>query len=67
MSRRLQGRVPTAALRRASGAAATDWSVERGDVMGALVVLGQFFIGVGVLLLGLAAIWFVSVYAQKRE
>jgi len=35
--------------------------------MGALVVLGQFFIGVGVLLLGLAAIWFVSVYAQKRE
>jgi len=33
--------------------------------MGFLVVLGQFFIGLGVLLIGLAALWFVSVYNSK--
>jgi hypothetical protein len=37
------------------------------DDMGALVVLGQFFIGVGVLLLGVAAIWFVSVYSGRKD
>jgi len=32
-----------------------------------LALLGQFFVGVGLLLLGAAAIWFVSVYADKKE
>jgi hypothetical protein len=32
-----------------------------------LVILGEFFIGLGLLLLGLAAIWFVSVYAEKNN
>jgi hypothetical protein len=32
-----------------------------------LAVLGQFFIGVGVLLLGTAAIWFVTIYSVKNE
>ncbi len=31
-----------------------------------LAILGQFFIGLGVLLLGLAAIWFVSMYGEKK-
>jgi hypothetical protein len=34
--------------------------------MGALAVLGQFFLGVGVLLLGVAAAWFVSVYSTRK-
>jgi hypothetical protein len=34
--------------------------------MGTLAVLGQFFIGIGILLLGVAAIWFVSIYSQKK-
>jgi hypothetical protein len=32
-----------------------------------LAILGQFFIGVGVLLLGVAAIWFVTIYSEKNE
>ena len=32
-----------------------------------LAILGQFFIGLGVLLLGLAAIWYVSMLGEKRE
>jgi hypothetical protein len=36
------------------------------DNMGTLAVLGQFFIGIGILLLGVAAIWFVSIYSQKK-
>lgn len=32
-----------------------------------LAILGQFFIGLGVLLLGLAALWFVSMYGEKKE
>jgi len=32
-----------------------------------LVLLGQFFVGIGLLLLGSAAIWFVSVYAEKNK
>jgi hypothetical protein len=35
--------------------------------MGALAILGQFFVGLGLLLLGLAALWFVSVYAGSKE
>jgi len=31
-----------------------------------LVILGQFFIGLGVLLFGLAALWFVSVYNIRK-
>lgn len=31
-----------------------------------LVVLGEFFVGLGVLLIGLAALWFVSVHAEKK-
>ena len=32
-----------------------------------LAILGQFFIGVGILLLGVAAIWFVAIYSEKNE
>jgi hypothetical protein len=32
-----------------------------------LALLGQFFVGVGLLLLGTAAIWFVSAYGAKKE
>jgi hypothetical protein len=32
-----------------------------------LAVLGRFFIGVGVLLLGVAAIWFVAAYSENKE
>ena len=35
--------------------------------MGQLALLGQFLSGVGVLLLGCAAMWFVSVYGEKKE
>jgi len=35
--------------------------------MGVLAVLGQFFVGIGVMLLGVAAVWFVSVYMGKKE
>jgi len=34
--------------------------------MAILAILGQFFIGLGVLLIGLAALWFVSVYGSKK-
>lgn len=34
--------------------------------MESLEMLGQFFIGVGLLLLGCAALWFVAVYGEKR-
>jgi hypothetical protein len=37
------------------------------DDMETLALLGQFFAGVGLLLLGIAAIWFVSVYNEKKE
>ncbi len=36
------------------------------DDVGNLTMLGQFLLGVGVLLLGVAAIWFVSVYASRK-
>jgi hypothetical protein len=32
-----------------------------------LVDLGHFFVGIGLLLVGCAAIWFVSVYSAKRD
>jgi hypothetical protein len=32
-----------------------------------LAILGRFFIGVGVMLLGVAAIWFVAIYSEKKE
>jgi len=32
-----------------------------------LVMLGQFFIGLGILLVGLAALWFVAVYQEKNK
>lgn len=35
--------------------------------MGNLAPFGQFLSGVGVLLLGCAAMWFVSVYSGKKE
>ena len=35
--------------------------------MGTLMGLGQFFIGIGVMLLGVAAVWFVSVYSSKKS
>lgn len=36
------------------------------DGMHYLVMLGQAAIGLGVLLMGLAALWFVYVYQQKK-
>ncbi len=35
--------------------------------MDTLLILGKFFVGVGVLLLGVAALWFVTVYADKND
>ncbi len=35
--------------------------------METLAVLGTFFVGVGVLLLGCAALWFVTVYSDKKD
>jgi hypothetical protein len=35
--------------------------------MEVLVILGKFFVGLGVLLLGSAAIWFVSIYSEKHK
>ena len=32
-----------------------------------LAILGQFFIGVGMLLLGSAAIWYVTIYSEKND
>ena len=32
-----------------------------------LTILGQFFIGLGIMLFGVAAIWFVTIYAEKNE
>ncbi len=34
--------------------------------MGVLVVLGQFFVGVGVLLLGISAFFFATAYMAKK-
>ena len=35
--------------------------------MEVLALLGQFLLGVGVLLLGIAALWFVTVYSEKNK
>lgn len=35
--------------------------------MEVLAILGKFFIGVGVMLLGCAAIWFVIIYSEKNK
>jgi len=32
-----------------------------------LALLGQFLLGVGVLLLGVSALWFVTVYSEKNK
>ena len=32
-----------------------------------LLMLGQFFNGLGVLLIGVGAVWFVSMYKPKGE
>ncbi len=32
-----------------------------------LVMLGQAALGLGVLLMGVAAIWFVSIYQEKQK
>ena len=32
-----------------------------------LVMLGQAATGLGVLLMGFAALWFVSIYQEKKE
>jgi len=37
------------------------------DDMGNLAGLGHFFLGLGVFFLGCAALWFVSVYKEKKE
>ena len=35
--------------------------------MEALSVLGSFFTGVGIILLGCGLMWFVSVYSEKKK
>jgi hypothetical protein len=35
--------------------------------MEALAGLGQFFLGLGIFFVGIAALWFVSVYAEKKK
>jgi len=37
------------------------------DDMEMLVMLGQAAGGLGIFLLGIAALWFVSVYATRKE
>ena len=37
------------------------------DDMGNLVVLGQAALGLGVFFMGLAALWFVWVYQEKKD
>ena len=39
---------------------------KREGSMETLVNLGQFFSGVGIMLLGVAALWFVTVYSEKK-
>ena len=39
---------------------------EKEDEMGFFAAMGQFFIGVGLLLIGSAAIWFVAIYSEKK-
>ena len=39
----------------------------KGDDMQYLVMLGQAASGLGILLMGLAALWFVSVYQGKND
>ena len=39
---------------------------ETEDDMENLVMLGQAAIGLGVFLMGVAAVWFVSVYQDKK-
>lgn len=40
---------------------------EMEDDMEILALLGEFFVGIGVLLLGVGVIWFVSMYKEKHE
>lgn len=35
--------------------------------METLAILGKFFVGVGIMLLGCAALWFVAVYSEKND
>jgi hypothetical protein len=42
-------------------------SNEKEDDLANLVALGQAAAGLGVLLMGLAALWFVSVYQNKNK
>jgi hypothetical protein len=35
--------------------------------MEVLVILGRFFVGLGVLLLGCAAIWLVAIHSEKEN
>jgi len=37
------------------------------DDMEALAGLGQFFLGIGMIMLASAAFWFVSEYAEKKK
>ena len=39
---------------------------EKEDEMSIFPALGQFFVGVGLLLIGCAAIWFVAIYSEKK-
>jgi hypothetical protein len=40
---------------------------QKEDDVEKLALLGQFFVGVGFLFLGTAALWFVSVHSEKRQ
>ncbi len=35
--------------------------------MGNLVMLGQFFTGLGVFFIGIAALWWVAEYSEKKK
>jgi hypothetical protein len=43
------------------------WYYQKGEIMETLVQLGQFFVGVGLILIGSVAIWFVTIYSEKNE
>jgi hypothetical protein len=41
--------------------------IEMEDNMENLVALGQFFVGLGIFFLGIASLWWVSVYSEKKK
>jgi hypothetical protein len=50
-----------------SGSGSNNWTDETESVMEKLVMLAQAGSGLGVFFMGLAALWFVSIYQSKSE